>query len=1466
MQNPSNKPVLVSVIVAVYNIEKYIGKCIESIHDQTYENLEILLIDDGSTDSSSQICDDWQRKDSRIVVLHQANGGLSGARNKGIEMSHGEYLTFVDGDDWIDPDMIEVLLELCMDYKADISECQYREIVTETRFRRQSDTGDVMVMDNTQALESMLDWRYFKPMAWGKLFRRSVIGHSRFPLGKIHEDEFITYKYIYNADTLVHLDVIKYNYNRMRQESITARFEGTHFDRCEAFLERRKFFREHGIDRLAWKMNNAYCITVLDTMYQCYQKGINNEETDRWVNQAKQDITYFQNQPIDPYFVNEFKVLSISLEEYGKHRAEYEENLLHPKAEPVQDLPEPTVDYDALVQKNRELQKRIEDILNSRTWRCADKLKTYTGIKAIARLMRNRYSKTGGTVVLPEPEENPVSTEPPVNTEAPKPRVSSPHVIQFDYGHLLYEGEYKFYRFKSRRDVLYPLHIENIRVPYVKDLVSVVLPVFNGEDYVESSIESVLRQTYKNFELIIIDDGSTDSTPEIVDRYAAQDPRIRVVHQKNIRLPRTLSKGFRMARGEFFTWTSADNLMHETFLEMFVKDLQENPHIGMIWGNMRLIDENGDAIFTNDWYANAEWPEEVMFPRSVLELNIMPNNYIGAVFMYRAICANIVLDYSAFKFCTEDYDYWMKINETCTLRHTSFVDTLYSYRFHSNSLTSRDKELKITENRYKLMLLDDFRRDYLLKPMVWTFRGSYTQNPLYQKLRDIILKNGHLILEDGKNRSGKGNLYERIITVYFSETADNDLGTDPEEGTDSYKVLVAADQKEPAAEWDCCVCTGRTDVSENLGDYRGWFGISDAQTLFGFLDAKARIKFLYDMEERSDSVMQSTKTISVLLIYSGSLERMKSCIASIAGAGEDIEIVIATYGQEKAAELKALQKAYPGIVIAESLFADKVTQMNMAIWKSTGNILVFGKDYYLYSDGYFAELQRRMANRSVRAVCGSVKNSSDITAVSRDILGEHRFYKDGVLEQIERCYTANMAVKRDAVQVAGGLCHLSPEMDDECMEAPLFGLLKTIMKNDPASVYKSRFCTVYHQNIDAEKLFDAGRMKLSSLLGYYRLELQLILPYDTWTEAIAKNWNGLEPDINQYFFETVQKDFVSRSQVDWIRAKYSSLKMPDISVVIPVYNTEKELRRCVDSCLSQTMTNIEIILVDDGSTDSSGSICDEYAELDKRIRVIHKENGGLSDARNAGIDAAKGCYILFVDSDDWIDTDMCETLYRVAVLEQANIAECSYRNVYPDHTEEETNNSGIIIAGDAVLAMKSQLEWKYFKSVAWNKLYHQIVFADGKRYPKGRYHEDEFFTHKAFYSAGWLAYVDVSKYNYWHGRDGSITGNVSEKILDSCYALRERVDYVEEKGLQELDVPVKNMYCWMLLDRLYKCHKSGVNEDKLKKLLEDVQADRENVISWNIADEYKEEYRLLADSYEEFCARRDAAEKQEMRS
>lgn len=306
--------------------------------------------------------------------------------------------------------------------------------------------------------------------------------------------------------------------------------------------------------------------------------------------------------------------------------------------------------------------------------------------------------------------------------------------------------------------------------------------------------------------------------------------------------------------------------------------------------------------------------------------------------------------------------------------------------------------------------------------------------------------------------------------------------------------------------------------------------------------------------------------------------------------------------------------------------------------------------------------------------------------------------------------------------------------------------------------------------------------------------------------------------------------------------------MANVSVIVPIYNVEKYLRRCVDSIISQSLSDIEIILVDDGSPDSCGRICDSYERKDCRIKVIHKKNGGLSEARNAGIHIATGEFITLIDSDDWIEPDMLKDLYSIAVQHHADIVECAVRNIFADRVDEGVQGLTSIVKGNNLFALHELYKWKTFKTIACAKLYKKGLFEDIE-YPVGRMHEDEFVTYKLFYKAECSVYVDKAFYNYDRTRESSITGTFKEQNLDVCEAYAERLAFYEKKSLKSLIPEMRNHYFWNILDKLYKCYKWNIYTNRVRNIIANLRENYLNNMEQEISAEYKVKLTILQNSY-----------------
>ena len=271
-----------------------------------------------------------------------------------------------------------------------------------------------------------------------------------------------------------------------------------------------------------------------------------------------------------------------------------------------------------------------------------------------------------------------------------------------------------------------------------------------------------------------------------------------------------------------------------------------------------------------------------------------------------------------------------------------------------------------------------------------------------------------------------------------------------------------------------------------------------------------------------------------------------------------------------------------------------------------------------------------------------------------------------------------------------------------------------------------------------------------------------------------------------------------------------------ISVIVTAYNIAPYLERGVNSILQQTYRNLEIILVDDGSTDEGGRICDRLAEKDDRLTVIHKENRGPGDARNVGMDIAKGTFIGFVDGDDWIDADMYERMLGAALAQQADMAICRYRRVYRDHTEDASTDRVAVLEGQEALQYYVEEREEYdIQNAAWNKLYRGEILED-MRFSVGKWYEDVVFSAKALSRAAKCVYLDSAAYNYIIDREGSIM-NVrinSRTFTDQIPAYRERSDFLRSLGREDL-ADIHDYFVYKRLLLFYnQIKKSGMPEKK----------------------------------------------------
>lgn len=236
---------IISIVIPVYNVEKYLRECLDSVVGQTYKNLQIILVDDGSTDASGAICDEYAKRDERITVVHQKNQGAGAAKNTGLELVEGEYVSLIDSDDYLSETFYEMMIQSMEQYGADVAQCLFDNCFADCSFQRKYYFSTIQtrkVKVKRFLFEMLYDWKY--AIFANKVFKAKLLGEARFPVGRKIDDEFFTYKLVCNAKAIVNVNEHLYHY-RMRKSSVmndNSR-EKLNQDRLDCFKERYAYVK-----------------------------------------------------------------------------------------------------------------------------------------------------------------------------------------------------------------------------------------------------------------------------------------------------------------------------------------------------------------------------------------------------------------------------------------------------------------------------------------------------------------------------------------------------------------------------------------------------------------------------------------------------------------------------------------------------------------------------------------------------------------------------------------------------------------------------------------------------------------------------------------------------------------------------------------------------------------------------------------------------------------------------------------------------------------------------------------------------------------------------------------------------------------------------------------------------------------------------------------------------------------------
>ena len=267
---------LISVIVPIYNVEDYLERCVDSIINQTYKNLEIILVDDGSQDNCPQMCDDYAKKDSRIKVVHKKNGGLSDARNAGMKVATGEYVSFIDSDDYVSLDFYETLFQTMIDNDSDIVECSIVKFYENEKFDEYSDDQMIKNFNTVDGLEELINENSFHQYVWNKLYKSSIALDIPYEVSKLNEDDFWTYQIFGRAKRVTRLNRTLYYYFQRSSSIMGNGYNIRRLDEIEGKANRQKYIEKYFPSLVVQSKLNLYATCIFS--YQSVLKYMNGED------------------------------------------------------------------------------------------------------------------------------------------------------------------------------------------------------------------------------------------------------------------------------------------------------------------------------------------------------------------------------------------------------------------------------------------------------------------------------------------------------------------------------------------------------------------------------------------------------------------------------------------------------------------------------------------------------------------------------------------------------------------------------------------------------------------------------------------------------------------------------------------------------------------------------------------------------------------------------------------------------------------------------------------------------------------------------------------------------------------------------------------------------------------------------------------------------------------------------------
>ena len=811
----------------------------------------------------------------------------------------------------------------------------------------------------------------------------------------------------------------------------------------------------------------------------------------------------------------------------------------------------------------------------------------------------------------------------------------------------------------------------------MNELISIVVPCYNVENYLRECLDSIKNQTYKNFECIMVNDGSTDSSQQIAEEYLT-DSRFKLINQSNQGLGGARNTGISHIREEstFVAFIDSDDYVYPEFLETLIEHIEDDVDIveGMIEyyydetneyrdGETRIIfslsnskrlmfrtmEEKLEKLAANELKV-AVFPK--LFRKSLLSENFFPKDWF---FEDLAVIPELVSNSRK----------WIKLQEV-----------IYRYRIRPNSIiTSKfsDKKLDVFKifEKYDLFFKDAIERTKYLVDKLKYLHLNYQDMafvPDNNQYKQLYQQEKQKLLSKIADYESK-DLISIIVPIYNVE--------------DYLRECLDSIQKQTYQKFECIMVNdGSTDNSKQIAE-----------------------DFLSD--SRFKLINQSHQGVSVAR---NTAIKYLSANSSFVSFVDSDDYIHSTFLEKMTAQIEE------GVDIIEGLFEHY----------HDGNV------YYFPQSGPYKVVLETTVEKLEQLVLEKIRNSNGGKLIRRKILHGSFFPEGWIFE--------DLAVVPEFVTISNKWVKIQETV-----------YTYRIREN---SIITSSFS---EKDLDIFKIFE----KFDCFFKDESLNIK------TWVEKLKLlHINYRSEKVPAQYIEKYQKEKEKiLSQIE----EYEKGEL--ISIIVPIYNSENYLRHCLDSIQNQTYQNFECLLINDGSPDNSADICREYVSKDSRFRYFEKENGGVSSARNLGIEYSKGEYITFIDSDDWVDSDYLELLYMKINEYNADLAVLTYKQYSMNdgcfylHVWDQDYYEKYYTGNELLNSLPNLENYDSTFNVSWGKLFKRNFLETATFNEQRIMGEDLEFNFKIFLQIKSCIYLNKTLYNFRQHHLSTRARKISDKYL-----------------------------------------------------------------------------------------------------